>query len=105
MSSSKPNNPLGKSCQICGAALAPGELKYILKVEIWADFDGHLPEKDNPAEMDQVLKEMEQTDPEVLESQVHHIQYYLICPTCRKSILRHPSRGDDQDESPLFSLH
>jgi len=105
MSNSKPEHQLGKSCQICGRSLEPGELKYILKLQIWADFDGHLPEKDDPSQMGKILEEMERTDPEELESQVHHTQYFLICPICRKTIIRKPLADESEPGDQLFSLH
>ncbi|MCX5867570.1 MAG: hypothetical protein NT009_08890 [Proteobacteria bacterium] len=87
MSSSKPKVELKHSCQLCGSTLTTGSLKYILKLEIWADFDGHLPEVDDPSKVQAILREMEEADPIELEEEVHLTRYLLICPTCRLNIM------------------
>lgn len=104
MSSLKPKGELKHSCQLCGSTLTMGALKFVLKLEIWADFDGHLPEVDDPSKVQAILKEMEETDPIELEEEVHLTRYLLICPSCRANIMS-GLRSRETVEDNLSILH
>ena len=104
MSSSKPKPELKHSCQLCGVSLPPGSWKYVLKLEIWADFDGYLPEIDNPSKVQAILKEMEEADPLELEEEVHLTRYLLICPSCRANIMS-GLKNRETVEANLSILH
>lgn len=104
MSSSKPKGELKHSCQLCGVSLNTGSLKYILKLEIWADFDGHLPEVDDPSKVQTILREMEEADPIELEEEVHLTRYLLICPACRLNIMS-GLKNRETAEDNLSILH
>lgn len=103
MSSSKPKTATPDSCQLCGARLPSGSLKYILKLEIWADFDGHLEEED-PRNLKPLLKKLEEANPVELEEEVHCARYFLICASCRGRILSGP-KNQQSAESQASHLH
>jgi hypothetical protein len=63
----------GKSCFHCGRYLPPGNLKYVVQIKVYADFDGFLsiPDGDLEEEMDRILEEIEWSNPEDLEQEVY----------------------------------
>lgn len=69
------------TCHGCGRPLAPGSLKYIVQIKVYADFDGFLSIADGEdleAEMDRILKEIQRRDPREMEEEVHQEIDFLM---------------------------
>lgn len=79
-------------CIRCGKSLPPGSLKYIVDLQVYADFDGVLPEEEGEVlpRMKRLVEEMELMDEADLEKEVYLRQVYLICRDCRDRFLSNP---------------
>ena len=79
-------------CIRCGKNLPPGSLKYIVDLQVYADFDGYLPEEEGNIElrMKKLVEEMEVKDEADLQGDVYLRQFYLICRDCRDRFLSNP---------------
>ena len=85
---------MSKSCEKCGKELADGSLAYEVKIQVYADFDGVLPEGGSAEEQEARIRElvsgMEEADPDVLMRDVFHQERHLLCPACRERYLANP---------------
>lgn len=77
-------------CAKCGKRLPPGSVKYIVSINIIADFDGILPEAVDDEEIARLLQEAEKMDQETLEKEVHQEMVYLLCKPCRDTFAGNP---------------
>ncbi len=85
-------------CFRCGKELPPGSLNYVVNIRIFAGFDGFLlePEGDVDRHIEEIIKEIEQYDPEELEKEVYEEFTMLLCKSCRDRFVketRHPWEG------------
>jgi len=79
-------------CSKCGENLYEGTLKYIVRIKVLADFDGHI-NSDNEAHADDLealIRQMENSTAEVLENDVHQEMAFLLCKDCRDIFIRNP---------------
>ena len=79
-------------CHWCLRPLAPGSLKFSVRLAITADFDGHLPAPADPPAVDepslaQVLAEADSLSEEELPAGVHQEVAFLVCAGCRRALL------------------
>lgn len=85
---------MSKTCERCGKEMPDGGLAYEVKIQIYADFDGVLPEVETAAELEARLRElvaaMEGADPDELMRDVFHEERHLLCPGCRDRYLANP---------------
>ncbi len=83
-----------KRCEKCGQQMPAGSLAYEVRIEVWADFDGVLPEaetyQDARAQMQALVTEMSARDPDELMCEVYHRERHLLCPGCRNRFLANP---------------
>jgi len=79
-------------CIRCGKNLPPGSLKYIVDLQVYADFDGYLAEEEGDvrSRIKRLVEEIEQKDEADLEEEVYLRQIYLICKDCRDRFLSNP---------------
>jgi len=99
-----------RHCSRCGKKLPPGHLVYIAQVKIIADFDGVLLEstKDIDYELDDLLQDIEESDPAELEKEVYEAYTLLLCKRCRDRFVeksRPPWEGPFQvrkDPDPIL---
>jgi len=70
----------GQTCFKCGRYLPLGDLRYVVQIKVYADFDGVLsiPEGDLEGEMDRILSEIEWRNPEELEREVYEEIGFLL---------------------------
>lgn len=68
------------NCFKCGRYLPPGNLRYVVQIKVYADFDGFLsvPDEDLEGEMDRVLEEIDWRNPEDLEREVYEEIGFLL---------------------------
>ncbi len=85
---------MSKTCERCGKQMPDGSLAYEVKIQVYADFDGVLPEVETADEMEARLRElveaMEGMDPDELLRDVYHEERHLVCPGCRDRYLANP---------------
>jgi len=85
---------VGKTCEKCGKEMPGGSLAYEVKILVYADFDGLLPDEgaapEREARMRELVARMEQSDPETLMRDVFHEERHLLCPRCRERYLANP---------------
>jgi hypothetical protein len=81
-------------CARCGAALRPGGAKYLVRIEVLADWDGHLAMPEAEEEREQVMREtlaaLEEQDEAELLRAVYHRELHLLCRGCRDRYLANP---------------
>lgn len=79
-------------CIRCGKNLIPGSVKYIVDLQVYADFDGYLSAEEGEvqARIKRLLEEIELKDEADLEEEVYLRQIYLICKDCRDRFLSNP---------------
>ena len=81
-------------CGRCGAALRPGEAKYLVRIEVLADWDGHLTLIEDREERERAMREtlaaLEDRDEAELLRDVYHRELHLLCKGCRDRYLANP---------------
>jgi len=82
-------------CDRCGSALAPGSLKFNVRIALTADFDGHLsePGRQEEGSLREALEECEGQTEDELMAGVHQELAFLVCPRCRGELLTGPLEG------------
>jgi hypothetical protein len=85
---------MSKLCGKCGMEMADGGLAYEVRIQVFADFDGVLPQVETAAELEARLTElaaaMDERDPGELMRDVYHEERHLLCPSCRERYLANP---------------
>ena len=86
------------SCNRCGVELAAGSLKYLVTVNVTADFDGVLPTQVELEDLEAFMRQLDREDPAKAENDVYLSQGYVLCPACKAAFLADPlgvkTRGD-----------
>lgn len=78
-------------CARCGRRVAPGQIRYIVRLTIVGDDGGTLVEVADPdAEIESLIAQIEQMEPDELERDVLEERIFVLCPSCRKAFLRNP---------------
>jgi len=88
----------GQRCFRCGKDLPPGSLTYVTQIRIFAGFNGILlePEEGVDRQLRQLLKQVEQSNPEDLEKEVCQEFNLILCKSCRDRLvdeIEHPWEG------------
>lgn len=76
------------TCAACGEALPPAALHYRFALALEGEqraVDGRAPS--TRAELDDLMRELERSDPAELEAQVHFEASGVLCPRCRARLL------------------
>lgn len=86
---------MSKACDKCGKEMQDGSLAYEVKIQVYADFDGVLPDGVGTAEelearLCDLVTAMEGADPDALMRDVFHEEQHLLCPECRERYLANP---------------
>lgn len=85
---------MSKTCERCGKQMPDGSLAYEVKIQVYADFDGVLPEVKTTEEMEArlhaLVEAMDKADPDELMRDVYHEERHLVCPRCRDRYLANP---------------
>ncbi len=81
-------------CARCGAAMRPGSLKYLVRIEVLADWDGHLAMIEDEEALDRAMRDalvaMAERDEDELLREVYQREVYLLCKGCRDRYLANP---------------
>lgn len=81
-------------CARCGAAMPPGALKYLVRIEVLADWDGHLTmiadEEERGRAIRDALTAMADRDEADLLREVYHRELHVLSKGCRDRYLVNP---------------
>src|SRR3989338_2391926 len=75
-------------CLKCWKKFGEGELKYKINMVVASDFDGVLGESEEEMEIDELIEEIENKEPEELEDEVYKEVNFLLCKPCRDIFLK-----------------
>lgn len=83
------------SCDCCKRKLDPDDLRYVVKMEVFAAFDPiAMDEMDDDRDHLQEIQEILQRSEETAESEVGNDVYeqlrFDLCPECRKKFVNNP---------------
>jgi len=71
-----------------------GGLAYEVRIQVYADFDGTLPETDTATDLEARRRDLAARlageDPESLMRDVYHAERHLLCRGCRDRYLANP---------------
>lgn len=85
---------MSKLCAKCGKEMTDGGLAYEVRIQVYADFDGVLPQVETAEQLEARLAElvaaMDERDPDELMRDVYHEERHLLCPACRERYLANP---------------
>jgi hypothetical protein len=81
-----------QTCFKCGKVLPVGGLKYIVSINILADFEGVLlePSGNIDEEIEKLIKELKNRDPEAIEKDVHQRMAFQLCKSCKDQFAKDP---------------
>jgi len=87
-----------RQCLRCGKELPPGSLTYIVHIRVFAGFDGVIfePEGGIDRQLEKILDQIQQSDPNELEREVYEEFTLILCKSCRDRFVketRHPWEG------------
>ena len=79
-------------CQCCAREFHEGNLKYVVELRSFADFDGYLEEYEGDIEdgINELLDAVEGMDEEALEDDVYQVQVFVLCKGCRDKFSSDP---------------
>lgn len=74
--------------------MPPGALKYLVRIEVLADWDGHLAMIEGEGDREQAIRDAlaavaERDEAELLRD-VYHRELHLLCKACRDRYLANP---------------
>ena len=85
---------MSKHCDKCGKEMPDGSIAYEVRIQVYADFDGVIPQIETAEELEARLNElvaaMDGADPDELMRDVFHEERHLLCPGCRERYLANP---------------
>jgi hypothetical protein len=91
-----PSGEKGIFCHMCGRRIEEGKTPYIVRIEVFAAGDPpekllYLDEnKDFQEEIDKILEEISNTDPQELEDQVYKFFKFYLCRSCQREYIKNP---------------
>ena len=102
------------SCDMCGARIDRNELRYVLKMKIFAAYDTLKIEfsdlqKDYEDEIQKLVEEMKRMDPKELEEDVFKQFNFDLCRRCQQRFIKNPlgnkrESGDQPSDLPSFDV-
>jgi hypothetical protein len=83
------------SCDCCKRRLNPDDLRYVVKMEVYAAFDPDAKDeleddRDHLLEIQEILQRCEDAADPQIGSDVYEQLRFDLCPECRKKFLKHP---------------
>ena len=80
-------------CSRCGVRFAPGALRYLIRIEAVADFDGVIAVDDLEATAEairEVIASAAERSAEDLEFEVYAHESHFLCKACRDRFMANP---------------
>ena len=83
------------SCDCCKRILDPEDLRYVVKMEVYAAFDpGAMDEveddRDHLQEIQEILQRSEEANDPQIGNDVYEQLRFDLCPECRKKFVKNP---------------
>ncbi len=102
------------TCDRCGARIERDDLRYVLKMSIFAAYDtlkiglADLAE-DYEEEIKKIVEEMKNMDPKQLEEDVFKELNFDLCRPCQQKFIKNPlgkrnNQGEPSSELPSFDV-
>jgi len=95
MSTKKTDYHPADTCFRCGKYLHPGGLKYRVDLTIASAFNGVIDEQYEEEEIERLVEEIKQMDPEELEKEVYQELTVTLCNNCRKGLINYLSEAEE----------
>jgi len=102
------------SCDFCGTRIEQNELRYVLKMSIFAAYDTLQIEladlqKDYEDEIRKLVEKMKQMNPKELEEDVFKQFSFDLCRQCQQRFIKNPlgrkqDDGEPAQEMPPFDV-
>ena len=80
-------------CSKCSRILRPGEIRYCVRIALWADTGGYIPAQealDVDRRLSSLLDRIQRMDTAELERDVYQQLEFVLCPDCRQQFLANP---------------
>jgi hypothetical protein len=82
------------SCDCCKRVLDPEDLRYVVKMEVYAAFDPSATDeldddRDHLQEIQEILQHSDAADPEISHDVYEQLRFDL-CTECRKKFIKNP---------------
>jgi hypothetical protein len=95
-----------QSCARCGRLFRDGQTRYLVIINVVADFDGTLGPPGAPGELTKLWKEVEEKSEEELQNEVFQKLSFTLCKPCRDSWVSSPlGESLDHDAPAAGQLH
>lgn len=93
-------------CSRCGKYLHEGSLKYIVRINVFADFDGYLCDEDKSSaeDLQSLIRQIKDKTPETLENDIYQEMAFLLCKSCRNIFIKNPLNLSQQCGAPKGKL-
>ncbi len=83
------------SCDCCKKALDPEDLRYVVKMEVYAEFDPSPmdemeDDRDHLQEIQEILQRSEEAQSAQISEEVYEQLRFDLCTECRKKFLKNP---------------
>jgi len=83
------------SCDCCKRVLDPEDLRYVVKMEVYAAFDPSAmneldDDRDHLQEIQQILQRNEEADDPLIGNEVYEHLRFDLCSECRKKFVKNP---------------
>ncbi|TLN18879.1 hypothetical protein FDZ71_05330 [bacterium] len=82
--------PSGAFCAACKMPLGQGDLKFLVTINVMADFDGSLPANGRIEDLESFMRSIDKEDSKQLERDVYQSLGYILCPECKRKFLENP---------------
>jgi hypothetical protein len=82
------------SCDLCKRELASDDLRYVVRIEVYAAFDPSSSEeeddRDHLEEIQDILEHLEDSEDDQIGEDVYQQMRFDLCPECRKKFAKNP---------------
>jgi len=87
--------PMVQYCSRCGQALQSGGARYVVTIQVIADFDGTIGPPAGEGEVERLAREIEGKSEEELMNEVAQKLSFVICKPCRDAWVQAPLGSDE----------
>ncbi len=87
-------------CGSCGRALVGGNTRYLVTINIVADFDGHIEAPESSMDRSNLWREIENKSERELTDEVYQRMSFVLCKRCRDDWVKHPFGEVYEEEVP-----
>jgi len=77
-------------CERCGVKLEEGALRYVVTINVTADFDGVLPAEGEIEDLEAFMRRIDKKGSGRAEHDVFQSKAFILCPVCKAELMKHP---------------